>query len=85
MLCSIRAAGTSISAAVTAGNIVLIPLDISAITDHMIFNGLGENYPLLFSASDVMIYNTQGFLMQLLSAPNSVTPSPTWSTTPDTS
>ena len=53
-------------AAVTANNVVLIPLDISNITDHMIFNGLGQGYPLLFGASDVMIYNTQGFLMQLL-------------------
>ena len=53
-------------AAVTADNVVLIPLDIAAITDHMIFNGLGEGYPLLFGAADVMIYNTQGFLMQLL-------------------
>ncbi len=60
------------SAAVTSDHTVLIPLDISAITDHMIFNGLGENFPLLFGASDVMIYNTQGFLMQLLTAPNSV-------------
>jgi len=60
------------SAAVTADHVVLIPLDITAITDHMIFNGLGENYPLLFSASDVMIYNTQGFLMQLLTTPNAV-------------
>jgi hypothetical protein len=60
------------SAAVTANNIVLIPLDITAITDHMVFNGLGEKFPLLFSASDVMIYNTQGFLMQLLTTPNAV-------------
>jgi hypothetical protein len=59
------------SAAVTADHVVLIPLDISAITDHMIFNGIGESYPLLFTAADVTIYNTQGFLMQLLSAPNS--------------
>lgn len=58
------------SAAVTADHVVLIPLDITAITDHMIFNGLGEKYPLLFNASDVMIYNTQGFLMQLLTTPN---------------
>jgi hypothetical protein len=58
------------SAAVTANHVVLIPLDITAITDHMIFNGLGEKYPLLFSASDVMIYNTQGFLMQLLTPNN---------------
>lgn len=58
------------SAAVTADNVVLIPLDITAITDHMIFNGLGEGYPLIFGAADVMIYNTQGFLMQLLTTPN---------------
>jgi hypothetical protein len=58
------------SAAVTAYHVVLIPLDITAITDHMIFNGLGENYPLLFAASDITIYNTQGFLMQLLTPQN---------------
>jgi hypothetical protein len=58
------------SAAVTADHVVLIPLDITAITDHMIFNGLGEGYPLLFGAADVTIYNTQGFLMQLLTTPN---------------
>jgi hypothetical protein len=58
------------SAAVTADHIVLIPLDITAIDDHILFNGLGEGYPLLFRASDVMIYNTQGFLMQLLTTPN---------------
>jgi len=58
------------SAAVTADNVVLIPVDITAITDHMIFNGLGQGYPLLFGASDVMIYNTQGFLMQLLTPQN---------------
>jgi len=60
------------SAAVTANNIVLLPLDITAITDRMIFNGLGESFPLLFNATDVMIYNTQGFLMQLLTTPNAV-------------
>lgn len=58
------------SAAVTADHTVLIPLDISAIDDHMIFNGLGEKYPLLFGAADVAIYNAQGFLMQLLTAQN---------------
>jgi hypothetical protein len=57
-------------AAVTADHVVLIPLDISAISDHMIFNGLGEKFPLLFGAQDVMIYNTQGFLMQLLTPQN---------------
>ncbi len=58
------------SAAVTADHTVLIPLNIAAISDHMIFNGLGEQYPLLFSASDIAIYNMQGFLMQLLNADN---------------
>jgi hypothetical protein len=57
---------TCYQAAVTRNNEVLIPLDISAIARQMIFNGLGDDYPLLFSADDVAIYNTQGFLMQLL-------------------
>ncbi len=61
---------TCYRAAVTSDQVVLIPLDITAITDHMIFNGLGEGYPLLFGAADVMIYNTQGFLMQLLTPEN---------------
>jgi hypothetical protein len=46
------------------------PLDITAITDHMIFNGLSENFPLLFTADDIAIYNSQGFLMQLLTPQN---------------
>src|SRR6185436_6162185 len=49
------------SAAVTANNVVLIPLDITAITDRMVFDGIGKRYPLLFNAADVTIYNTQGF------------------------
>jgi hypothetical protein len=57
---------TCYQAAVTRNNDVLIPLDISAIAQHMIFDGLGDDYPLLFSADDIAIYNTQGFLMQLL-------------------
>ena len=61
---------TCYSAAVTADNTVLLPLDISGISQHMIFNGLGEGYPLLFGAADVAIYNTQGFLMQLLGPNN---------------
>jgi hypothetical protein len=58
------------SAAVTADHTVLIPLDISAIDDHMIFDGLSKKYPLLFTAADVAIYNAQGFLMQLLTPEN---------------
>lgn len=61
---------TCYSAAVTADHMMLIPLDITAITDHMIFNGISENFPLLFTANDIAIYNTQGFLMQLLTPQN---------------
>jgi hypothetical protein len=57
---------TCYGAAVTADNTVLLPLDISAVSQRMVFNGLGEGYPLLFGADDIAIYNTQGFLMQLL-------------------
>ena len=57
-------------AAVSSDGTVLLPVDISAIDDRMIFNGLAERYPLLFNASDIAIYNTQGFLMQLLTAQN---------------
>ncbi len=57
---------TCYQAAVSRNNEVLIPLNIGAITQHMIFDGLGDDYPLLFDAGDVAIYNTQGFLMQLL-------------------
>ena len=42
------------------------PVDISAISAHMIFSGLAVTYPLLFNAQDIVIYNDQGFLMQLL-------------------
>jgi uncharacterized membrane protein YgcG len=53
-------------AAVGGDGTVYIPLDISAISDHMLFSGLGMTYPLLFAAEDIAIYNTQGVLMQLL-------------------
>ncbi len=56
--------------AVTADGTVLIPVDISAISDHMLFSGLAERYPLLFGAPDITIYNAQGFLMQLLTPAN---------------
>jgi hypothetical protein len=54
------------SAAVGADGTVYIPLDITAIAQRMVFSGLGKSYPLLFSADGIAIYNTQGFLMQLL-------------------
>ena len=52
--------------AVGANNTVYIPVDISNIAQHMVFSGLAMNYPLTFNAQDIAIYNTQGFLMQLL-------------------
>jgi hypothetical protein len=53
-------------AAVGSDGTVYFPVQVGAISQHMIFSGLAERYPLLFDASDVAIYNTQGFLMQLL-------------------
>jgi hypothetical protein len=53
-------------AAVGTDGTVYIPLDISTIAQHMIFSGLGKGYPLAFGADGIAIYNTQGFLMQLL-------------------
>ncbi|MEW6268463.1 MAG: hypothetical protein AB1689_04095 [Thermodesulfobacteriota bacterium] len=54
------------SAAVSADGTVYLPLDIGAIKERMLFSGVGESFPLLFSADDVVIYNAQGFVMQLL-------------------
>jgi hypothetical protein len=53
-------------AAVGADGTVYLPVDISAIAEHMLFSGIGWNYPLLFDGYDIVIYNTQGVLMQLL-------------------
>jgi hypothetical protein len=53
-------------AAVGADGTVYLPVDISAIAEHMLFSGIGWNYPLLFDGNDIVIYNTQGVLMQLL-------------------
>ena len=59
-------------AAVGADRTLYIPVDISAISAHMIFSGLGMSYPLLFGAQDIVIYNAQGFLMQLLGPDHSI-------------
>jgi hypothetical protein len=52
---------------VGADGTVYFPFQVGAISQRMIFSGVAQSYPLLFSADDVAIYNTQGFLMQLLS------------------
>lgn len=53
-------------AAVGADGTTYIPLNVGAISQHIIFKGFGQAYPIMFSPSDVTIYNTQGVLMQLL-------------------
>lgn len=57
---------TCYRAAVAQDGTVYLPVDVSAIAEHMIFSGVGLGYPLLFDADDIAIYNTQGVLMQLL-------------------
>jgi hypothetical protein len=53
-------------AAVGKDGTVYFPFNVGAIAKHTVFSGIGKSYPLLFSAQDVVIYNTQGVLMQLL-------------------
>lgn len=53
-------------AAVDAQGTVYFPFDVGAIRERTIFAGIAHGYPLLFGPDDVVIYNTQGFLMQLL-------------------
>ncbi len=53
-------------AAVARDGTLFIPLDVSGVTNATSFTGQGLGLPLLFGAESVMIYNEQGFLMQLL-------------------
>ena len=53
-------------AAIGADGTLYLPVDISAIADRMMFSGIGWTYPFLFDGNDIVIYNTQGILMQLL-------------------
>ena len=53
-------------AAVARDGTVFIPLDVSGVTDATSFVGQAIGFPLLFGAESIMIYNEQGFLMQLL-------------------
>lgn len=57
-------------AAVDTQGVVYLAFDISDIAKETLFSGIGFTYPLLFDASDVAIYNSQGFLMQLLGPEN---------------
>jgi len=57
---------TCYRAAVGADSTVYIPVDVSAIANRMIFTGMADGYRLMFGGEDIVIYNTQGVLMQLL-------------------
>jgi hypothetical protein len=61
-----RTTASCYRAAVGTDGTVYLPLDLTEIGDRMLFSGVGMDYPLLFGAADVAIYNTQGVLMQLL-------------------
>ena len=53
-------------AAVSRDGVVYLSLDVSDIHDARIFRAEMKKYPLRFTSEDVLFYNTQGFLMQLL-------------------
>ena len=56
--------------AVSGDGTMYIPMNIGAISQHMVFKGFGQQLPLTFNASGISIYNTQGVLMQLLGPDN---------------
>jgi hypothetical protein len=45
---------------------VYIAVDVSEVSGGTVFTGTGNGFPLTFGASNVAMYNEQGFLMQLL-------------------
>lgn len=47
---------------------IYIPVDVSQVSDATTFTGQAWGLPVQFQASDVAMYNEQGFLMQLLDA-----------------
>ena len=55
-------------AAVGADGTVYIPVDVSAVSDATRFSGTALGMPLQYQASNVAMYNDQGYLMQLLDA-----------------
>jgi hypothetical protein len=55
-------------AAVGADGTVYIPVDVSAVSDATRFSGTALGMPLQYQASNVAMYNEQGYLMQLLDA-----------------
>jgi hypothetical protein len=53
-------------AAVGRNGVVYLSLDLTNVTLPMVFQAQAKGYPLRFSSNDVVFYNPQGFLMQLL-------------------
>lgn len=53
-------------AAVGRDGTLYIPVDVAQVNSGTTFTGNALGFPLTFAASDVAIYNDQGFLMQLL-------------------
>ncbi|MGE0682154.1 MAG: hypothetical protein AB7P69_14805 [Candidatus Binatia bacterium] len=52
--------------AVSRAGVAYLSLNLNAVTLPMVFQAQAVGYPLRFSSDDIVFYNTQGFLMQLL-------------------
>lgn len=55
-------------AAVSREGVFYLSLDLSALKDPKVLQAQAKGYPLRFGSSDVVFYNTQGFVMQHLDA-----------------
>jgi hypothetical protein len=53
-------------AAVSRTGVFYVSLDLSSVTLPLTFQVQAKDYPVRFTADEVLFYNTQGFLMQLL-------------------
>lgn len=53
-------------AAVSRSGVVYFSLDMTDVSAPMVFRVRANGYPLRFNSQDVMLYNSQGYLMQLL-------------------
>jgi len=62
----VKTLAKSYRAVAGADGTIYLPLDISPIAAAMKFDGRAIGHRLVFGADDVVIYNTQGVLMQLL-------------------
>lgn len=52
--------------AVSRQGVAYLTLDVTAVTNPMVFRVWADGYPLRFQGEDVVFYNSQGYLMQLL-------------------